>query len=194
MVHPGPLDSPPGRRVYLNRSQSPWGMCVLVQILRRGNLSKYESFSQFLVGSASLERPSFFYAYAGMWLHLIVSLPILVFLVDVPLLDALSSMAISSLSLGIIVYSLLSREYGLLVNVLSYALSLGRAVNPADLGYTFLVIAIIISLASGYMLLSSEYRRYTREIHDGESGVPLWLTVCFGTTLLLLFIYGIRML
>lgn len=169
-------------------------MCVLVQILRRGNLSKYESFSQFLVGSASLERPSFFYAYAGMWLHLIVSLPILVFLVDVPLLDALSSMAISSLSLGIIVYSLLSREYGLLVNVLSYALSLGRAVNPADLGYTFLVIAIIISLASGYMLLSSEYRRYTREIHDGESGVPLWLTVCFGTTLLLLFIYGIRML
>ena len=157
-------------------------------------MARRQSFSQFLIGSASLERPSFFYAYAGMWLHLIVSVPILVFLVNVPLLDALSSMAISSLSLGILVYSLLSREYGLLVNVLSYALSLGRAIDPSTLGYTFLVIAIIIALASGYLLLTSEYRRYTREIYDGESGVPLWITVSIGTTILLLFIYGIQLL
>lgn len=73
--------------------------------------------------------------------------------------------------------------------------SLARAIDPATLGYTFLVIAIIISLASGYLLISSEYRRYTREIYDGdESGVPLWITVCIGTTTVLLFIYGIRLL
>lgn len=104
-------------------------------------------------------------------------------------------MAIGSLSLGILVYSVLSREFGLLVNIVSYVLSLGRALEPVDLGYTFLVIAIIISMASGYLLLSSEYRRNTREIHNGdESGVPLWITVSVGTTTVILFIYGLRLL
>ena len=104
-------------------------------------------------------------------------------------------MAIGSLSLGILVYSVLSREFGLLVNIVSYVLSLGRALEPVDLGHTFLVIAIIISMASGYLLLSSEYRRCTREIHNGdESGVPLWITVSVGTTTVILFIYGLRLL
>ncbi len=130
-----------------------------------------------------------------MWLHLIVSIPVLVFFGGIPLVDAISSMAVGSLSLGIVVYSLLSWEYGLLVNLVSYVLSLARAVDPAMLGYTFLVIAIIISLASGYLLISSEYRRYTREVFDGdESGVPLWITVCIGTMTVMLFIYGIRLL
>jgi len=130
-----------------------------------------------------------------MWLHLIISVPFVVLFAGIPLLEAASSMAVGSLSLGIIIYSLLSREYGLLVNIVSYVLSLARAIDPATLGYTFLVIAIIISLASGYLLISSEYRRYTREIYDGdESGVPLWITVCIGTTTVLLFIYGIRLL
>lgn len=154
-----------------------------------------QSFSQFLVGSASLERPSFFYAYSGMWLHLIVSVPLFIFLAGVPVFDAVASMAISSLSLGIIVYSLLSREYGMLINAASYVLSLGRAISPEIFTYTFLVVAVIISMASGYILISSEYRRYTREVYSGdESGVPLWITVLIGTTLLLLFIYGIRLL
>ena len=130
-----------------------------------------------------------------MWLHFIVSVPLLVFFAPVPIVEALSSMAIGSLSLGILVYSVLSREFGLLVNIVSYVLSLGRALEPVDLGYTFLVIAIIISMASGYLLLSSEYRRYTREIHNGdESGVPLWITVSVGTTTVILFIYGLRLL
>ncbi|MFH1571009.1 MAG: hypothetical protein ABIL09_23655 [Gemmatimonadota bacterium] len=154
-----------------------------------------QSFSQFLVGSASLERPSFFYAYSGMWLHLIVGVPLLIFMVGVPVFDAVAAMAIGSLSLGIIVYSLLSREYGLLINLLSYALSLGRALTPETFTYTFLLVAVIISMASGYILISSEYRRYTREVYGGEeTGVPLWITVLIGTTLLLLFIYGIRLL
>ncbi|MBQ37381.1 MAG: hypothetical protein QGI32_10590 [Candidatus Latescibacteria bacterium] len=158
-------------------------------------MPRRQSFSQFLIGTAALERPSFFYAYAGMWLHLIVSVPLLVFFAQVPLLEALSSMAIGSLSLGILVYSIVSREYGLLVNIVSYVLSLGRALEPVDLGYTFLVIAIIISMASGYLLLSSEYRRYTREVYDGdETGMPLWITVCIGTMLVMLFIYGLRLL
>ena len=144
-----------------------------LQLRRMPMSARHQSFSQFLVGTTSLERPSFFYAYAGMWLHLIISVPVLVLFAGIPLLEAASSMALGSLSLGIIIYSLLSREYGLLVNIVSYVLSLARAIDPATLGYTFLVIAIIISLASGYLLISSEYRRYTREIYDGDgSGVP----------------------
>ena len=158
-------------------------------------MTSRQSFSQFLIGTAFLERPSFFYAYSGMWLHLIVSVPVFIFLVGVPAFDAVASMAISSLSLGIIVYSLLSREYGLLINAGSYVLSLGRAITPEIFTYTFLIVAVIISMASGYILISSEYRRYTREVYGGdESGVPLWITVLIGTTLLLLFIYGIRLL
>ena len=50
-------------------------------------------------------------------------------------------------------------------------------------------------MASGYLLLSSEYRRNTREIHNGdESGVTLWITVSVGTTTVILFIYGLRLL
>ena len=158
-------------------------------------MTSRQSFSQFLVGTASLERPAFFYAYSGMWLHLIISVPVFIFLVGIPAFDAVASMAISSLSAGIILYSLLSREYALLINAVSYVLSLGRAVTPEIFTYSFLVVAVIISMASGYLLITREYRRYSREVYsDSEGGVPLWITVLIGTTLLLLFIYGIRLL
>ena len=153
------------------------------------------SFSQFLIGTASLERPSFFYAYSGMWLHLLLSVPLLVFVFQIPLVDALTSTAISSFSLGAVIYSVLSREYGLLVNVLPYTISLGRAIEPGLVGNSFLVLSVIIGLASGYFLLSREYRRFTREVCDGdESGVPLWITVTIGCTLIMLFLYGVRLL
>ena len=158
-------------------------------------MHRRQSFSQFLIGTASLERPSFFYAYAGMWLHLLLSVPVLVFILRIPLLDSLTCMAIGSFSIGAVIYGILSREYGLMVNVLSYALSLGRAIEPGFLGYIFLVLSIIIALASGYFLLSREYRRYTREVYDGdESGVPLWITVAIGCTLILLCLYGVQLL
>ena len=158
-------------------------------------MPRRQSFSQFLIGSADLERPSCFYAYSGMWLHLLISVPILVFFASVPILDALSSMAISSLSLGIVVYSLLAREYGLLINLVSYGMSMVRAIDASLLGYTFLITAIIVATASGFMLLSSEYRRYTKEVFEGdETGVPPWITVVIGSILMLLFIYGVYLL
>ena len=130
-----------------------------------------------------------------MWLHILIGVPFLILWLEVPVFEAVTSTAISSLSLGIIVYSLLSREYGLLVNVFAYLLSLGRAITPDLLGGTLLLVAIVIALISGYILMSSEYRRYTREVYDGdESGVPLWITVTIGTTLLLLFVYGLQLL
>jgi len=130
-----------------------------------------------------------------MWLHILVGLPFLIFWLEVPVFLAATSTAISSLSLGIIVYSVLSREYGLLVNIVAYVLSLGQAIAPHLLGGTLLLVAIVITMASGYLLVSSEYRRYTREMYDGdESRVPRWITVIIGTTLLLLFVYGLQLL
>jgi len=158
-------------------------------------MPRRQSFSQFLIGSADLDRPSFFYAYSGMWLHLLISVPVLIFFASVPILDALSSMAISSLSLGTIVYSILTREYGLLINLVSYGMSMARAIDADLLGYGFLIVAVIVATSSGYMLLSSEYRRYTQEVYDGdEAGLPLWITVSIGCSLMALFLYGIYLL
>jgi hypothetical protein len=44
-----------------------------------------------------------------MWLHLIISVPLLVIFAQVSIVEALSSMAIGSLGVGIIVYSVLAR-------------------------------------------------------------------------------------
>ena len=150
------------------------------------------SFSQFLIGAAALERPSFLHAYLVMWVHLLVGVPILVFGLEVPAADALPHLAISSASLGILVYGLGSRKHGLLVNLLPYAVGLRRALDPAALEYAFLIAAVIIALVSAHLVLSGEYRRYTREHAGGERGLPLRVTLATATAVLLLFLWGLQ--
>lgn len=158
-------------------------------------MARRVTFSQFLIGSASLERPSFFYAYSGMWLHLFLGLFLLALFGSRPLLDYLSSMVFSSLSAALILYGLLSREYGLLVNLGSYALSLLPAFRPGPQPPALFLVAVIVGLGSGYFLLSREYRRYSREVYsDEDGGLPVWMTVLMSTVLLLLFIYGISLI
>ncbi len=159
----------------------------------RSDLPERQSFAQFLIGTAALERPSFLYAYLVMWLHLLVSVPVLVFLVEVPLLDALPQMAISSPSLGILLYGLSSKRYGFLVNLLPYAVGLRRAIDPAALDYTFLLLAVIICLTSTYLLLSEEYRLYTSEQVEGERGLSLRITLSVAAAILLLLLYGLHL-
>ena len=151
------------------------------------------SFSQFLIGAAAPEHPSFLYAYLVMWLHLLVSVPVLVLRLEVPLLHALPPMAISSLSLGVTLYGLSMRKYGLLVNLLPYAVGLRRALDPSALDYILLVVAVILSLTSAHLLLSWEYRRYTREHGGGERGLPPRVTLATGAVILALFIYGLQL-
>ena len=151
------------------------------------------SFSHFLIGAAALERPSFLYAYITTWLHLLVGVPILVFAKEVPLLDALPPMAISSVSLGILLYGLAARRHGLLVNLLPYAVGLRRAVDPSSLDYVFLLVAVVISLASVYLVLSDEYRRFTREQGGVERGLPLGVALGAGAAILLLLLYGLHL-
>ena len=159
-------------------------------------MARSRTFSQHLVGQATLERPSFFYAYSGMWLHLLVGSALIGIFGQFSLLTTLPSLVIGSLSLGILIYSLLTREYGLLVNLVSYALSMVKALSPNTIGFLFLLIAVIVSLSSGYFLLSSEYKRYSREISgdSGQHGIPLWITILTGVFVILICIYGLSLL
>ncbi|MCC7262965.1 MAG: hypothetical protein IT369_10625 [Candidatus Latescibacteria bacterium] len=150
------------------------------------------SFAQYLLGSISLERPPFFYAYGGMWLHLMVG-AILVPLLSLPFLGSLSSLLIASLSLGIVVYAVLAREYGLLINLLSYGLSLAQLTPlKADHG-PLMAVAILLAMASCYLILSQQYRRYIKEVFGDEHGIPMWITGIILLVIIMLFLYGLNL-
>ncbi len=152
-------------------------------------------FSQFLIGQTSLERPAFFYAYAGMWLHLFVGTHLILIFTDLPVFDAITSLTIGSFSMGILIYGLLAHEYTLFINLFSYALSMIRSLSPDTLGTLYLIIAILISLVSGYFLMASEYKRYNKEVYDDDrNGVPSVVTILMATTVLLICIFGLNLL
>ena len=153
------------------------------------------TFAQYLIGHSSLERPPFFYAYIVLWLHLIIGTSTFAFAFSVPLLILFSSIAVSSFCLSIVVYGLLVRKYGLLINIGSYVWSLSRMFSTEIFSIILLIIAIIAASVSGYIVLADEYRRYNREIHGDQAiGMPQWITVMMGTLVVLLCIFGIGIL
>ena len=158
-------------------------------------MSRRLTFAQYLIGQASLERPPFFYAYATMWLHLLVGTGIFALATSIQPLTLCSSMAVGSFCLSIVVYGLLTREYGLLINLGSYLSSLGRMFSTDIFSIVLLVIAIIAALVSSYTLLAKEYRRYRREIHgDRADGLPHWIAAMMGTVVVLLCVFGLNIL
>jgi len=150
------------------------------------------TFAQYLVGHASLERPPFFYAYAGLWLHLLVGTAFLLLFTEISLFTTLTSMVVGSFCMGIIIYGVLSREYGLLLNLLSYASSMGKIVYSQHLGAVFPILSLILALVSGYFLLSREYKHYNRDVfNDRETSIPGWITITMSTVVVLLCIFGL---
>ena len=147
------------------------------RLLKR--MASHKTFSQHLIGQASLERPSFFYAYAGMWLHLLVGALLILFFGSFSFVKTLPSLMLGSVSIGILIYSLLTREYA-----------------PATLGIVFLPVAIIVTIVSGYSLLSKEYRKYSREQCPRSSNdeIPIYITVLIGFAVMLICIYGLSLL
>ena len=154
------------------------------------------SFSQFLVGSKSAGRPLFFQAYSGMWLHLIIATPIAIFVFDAQMPNALCSLVIGSLSMGIVLYGVFTRQYELLVNVVPYALSIGGIIDPTNRTSIFQIIGMIITLASGHMILAYQHRRYVEEAATGkqEHTFSTWNMFFAAATLLLMFFHGVRLL
>lgn len=130
-----------------------------------------------------------------MWLHFVVGTHLILIFADLPAFDSLTSLAISSFSLGILIYGLLAREYLLFINLASYALSMIRTLSPDTLTVVYLFVAILTSLVSGYFLLSREYKRYAKEVYDDCSGkVPSWITILMASTVLLICIFGLNLL
>lgn len=154
------------------------------------------TFSQYLLGHAALERPPFFYAYAGMWLHLAVGTIVLLALVEVPLSRLLSSMVLGSFCLGIVVYGLVARELGFLINFGSYGVSMSRLVGSTQLDPVFLVAAVLLALVSGYLLVSREYRRYAGKVFGDTSktAIPGWISITMSIVVLLLCIFGLNLI
>lgn len=178
-----------GALLYLWLPSPALSLCSIQRAL---SMPRRISFTQYLVGHASLERPPFFYAYAGMWLHLFIGTSVLAFATSIPLLTLFSSMVVSSFCLSIVIYGLLTREYGLLINIGSYASSIGQMFSSDITSIILLVVSIIAALFSGYILLSGEYRRYNQEIHGGAIGVPQWITIMMGIVVVLLCIFGLN--
>ena len=108
------------------------------------------TFSQYLIGQASFERPSFFYAYAGMWLHLLIGTILFLLFATSSWLEVFPSLVIGSFSLGIFIYGLLAREYGLIINLVSYVFSMIRTMAPETMGFVFFLIAILTALVSAF--------------------------------------------
>jgi hypothetical protein len=126
---------------------------------------------------------------------MLIGTGILAFLTSIALPRIFSSMAIGSFCLSIVIYGLLTREYGLLINIGSYASSISRIFSTDILSTILLVISIIAALVSSYILLSGEYRSYYREIHDDDTiNVPQWITLTIGTMVVLLCIFGLKIL
>ena len=90
---------------------------------------------------------------------------------------------------------LLTREYGLLINIGSYASSLGQMFSSDITSSILLIVAIIAALVSGFIFLSGEYRRDNQEIcGDCAIGVPQWISVMMGSVVVLLCIFGLDIL
>ena len=158
-------------------------------------MTKRPTFSQHLIGQASLGRPAFFYAYTGMWIHLLVGALILVVFSSASFVNNLASITISSFSLGIVIYGLWAREFGLLVNATSYGAIMFRALAPEKLGIVVVVVAIICSIVSAYLLISREYDRYTLEHYGNKPApIPIWISSIMGILVVLLCIYGLNAL
>ncbi|MEW6754467.1 MAG: hypothetical protein AB1505_26315 [Candidatus Latescibacterota bacterium] len=163
--------------------------------LSRCALAQRVSFSRYLVGQASLERPPFFYGYAAMWLHLLAGSLLVLLFTDLDALGALASMAVGSFCVGLATYGVLARQYGLLVNLVSYASAMARLVLHTSLPPLLLVGAVLLALLSGYHLLAREYRQYNREVfNDSTCSLPAWIGVTMGIVVVLVCVYGLNLL
>lgn len=131
-----------------------------------------------------------------MWLHLIGGGLLLLLFSNLPFLRISSSVVVGSFCLGIVIYGFVAREWGLFLNLGSYASSMGRLFYPEELSSLFLIIAVLIAVASAYFLLSREYKRYNREVFDDQTGghVPIWISFVMGIVVLLICIFGLNLI
>jgi hypothetical protein len=158
-------------------------------------VAQRSSFSSYLLGQASLERPPFFYAYAAMWLHLLAGSLVILLFTDLALSSVIASVAVGSFCLGLVVYGVMARAYGLLANVVSYAAAMARLAYHSELHPLLLIGALVLALVSGYHLLGHEYRRYTRDVfNEPGRSLPAWIGAAMSVAVVLICVLGLNLM
>ena len=160
-------------------------------IFGRIAMPKPPTFAHYLMRDASFERPPFFYAYVGMWLHLLIGTGLLALSAASDWLSIFAALVVSSFCVGLVLYGLLTKRYRLLINIGSYAASIARAFSTDAVVLTCFIAALIAALVSGYSILAAEYSRYQREVEGQPAPLPTSVALVLGAVIVLLCILGI---
>ena len=155
-------------------------------------MPKSITFAQYLMGHAPFRRASFFYAYVGMWLHLLIGTGLLALSGVRDWLPIFAALVVSSFCVGLALYGLLTKRYGLLINISSYTASITRAFSTDPVVITCFIAGLIAALVSSYSILAAEYDRYQRESHRQPVPLPTSLAFLLGAAIVLLCLLGIR--
>ena len=149
------------------------------------------TFAHYLMGHAPFKRAPFFYAYVGMWLHLIVGTGLLALSAASDWLSIFAALVVGSLCVGLVLYGLLTKRYGLLINIGAYAASIARAFSTDAVVLTCFIAGLIAALVSGYSILAAEYGRYQREVHRQPAPLPASAALLLGAAIVILCVYGL---
>jgi len=154
-------------------------------------MPKFTAFAHYLMGHAPFKRAPFLYAYVGMWLHLLIGTGILVLSAAHDWLSIFAALVISSFCMGLVLYGLLTKRYGLLINIGAYIASIARAFSTDAVVLTCFIAGLIAALVSGYSILAAEYRHYQREINRLPAPLPKSAALLLGAAIVLLCVYGL---
>ena len=135
-------------------------------------MPKSTAFAHYLMGHAPFRRAPFFYAYVGMWLHLLIGTGFLALSDARDWLSIFAALAVGSLCVGLVLYGLMTKRYSLLINIGAYVASIARAFSTDAVVLTCFIAGLIAALVSGYSILSAEYRHYQREINHLPAPLP----------------------
>lgn len=154
-------------------------------------MPKYTAFAHYLMGHAPFERPPFFYAYVGMWLHLLMGAGLLALSAASDWPSIFAALVVGSFCAGLVLYGLLTERYGLLINIGAYTASMARAFSTDPAVITCFIAGLIAALVSGYSLLAAEYGRYQRAVNGQPGPLPASAAFLTGAAIVLLCAYGL---
>lgn len=154
-------------------------------------MPKFTAFAHYLMGHAPFKRAPFFYAYVGMWLHLLISTGILALSAARDWLAIFAALVVGSLCAGIVLYGLLTETRRLLINIGAYAASIARAFSTDPVVLICFIASLIAALVSGYSILAAEYRHYQREVNHLTAPLPKSAALLLGAAIVLLCVYGL---
>ena len=149
------------------------------------------TFAHYLMGHAPFRRASFFYAYVGMWLHLLIGTGLLALSGARDWLSIFAALVVGSFCAGLALYGLLTKRYGLLINIGSYTASIARAFSTDPVVITCFIAGLIAALVSSYSILAAEYGHYQRAGQRQPVPLPTSVALLLGATIVLLCAYGL---